>query len=323
MSRAFRPRGFTLIELLVVIAIIAVLVALLLPAVQQAREAARRSQCKNNLKQLGLAMHNYHDTFRKFPIGGWVGGQEVDLGSYLTRILPYVDQAPLYNMINFSINVDSQVLPFGPAPGTQIQTVLLPIYFCPSDDGGPIFFTSQNYNGKPRAKTNYTGTIGNHNTNGNQSCATAWNLLNTNGAVQNGDTRDPGRISGVLLKQPGCNGLEAVTDGTTNTILMGEIRPACSTHQQDGWHDSNAFWTLTENGINFPTCPGEPGFTGTNCNQPGNNAWGTANGFRSRHVGGAQFVLCDGSCRFISQNVNLLTFQKLGDRRDGQVVGDF
>src|SRR6187455_2473364 len=95
-------RGFTLIEMLVVIAIIAILVALLLPAVQQAREAARRSQCKNNLKQIGLAMHNYHDTFNGFPNGGIassVGGWGL---SWYIRILPYIDQAPVFNGINFS-----------------------------------------------------------------------------------------------------------------------------------------------------------------------------------------------------------------------------
>ncbi len=301
-----------------VIAIIAVLVALLLPAVQQAREAARRSQCKNNLKQLGLAMHNYHELYSLFPMGGWVSGSQ-DYGSYMVRILPMMDQAPLFNMINFNINVDSQIL----ANGQPIATTGIPAYQCPSDDSSLLFTTSQNYSGQPRAKANYSGNLGNQNTNGSAACCVNWNLLNSNGSQMNGDTNDTTQISGVLMKWPSSIGLQAITDGTSCTLLMGETRPKCSLHEQDGWHDSNANWTMTEMGINYPTCPNEPGYTGANCNQPGNNAWGTANSFRSRHVGGAQFVLCDGSVRFISQNISILTYQQLGDRRDNLPVGDF
>jgi len=104
---------------------------------------------------------------------------------------------------------------------------------------------------------------------------------------------------------------------------MGETRPSCSAHEQDGWIDSNAFWTVTGPGLNYPTCPGEPEFTGAGCNQIGAGAWGTSNTFRSKHVGGVQFVLCDGSCRFISENISIMTLQKLGDRRDGEVIGEF
>ncbi|HVW01998.1 MAG TPA: DUF1559 domain-containing protein [Planctomycetaceae bacterium] len=306
--------AFTLIELLVVIAIIAVLIALLLPAVQQAREAARRSQCKNNLKQLGLAMHNYHDNFAVFPIGGGGGGG--DIGSYMIRILPYMDQAPLYNQVVFNNSVDTQVLPNGQPLTTQI----IPTYLCPSDDGPNLMLQSQNYSGQPRGKTNYAGNIGNQDSTG---CDLGWNTLNSNGSAQNGDTANVGLISGVLMKWPCSIGLRDITDGTTNTLLMGEIRPTCSAHQQDGWTDSNTFWTMTGVGINYPTCPTDPGYTGTGCNQIGSGAWGTANSFRSRHVGGAQFTLCDGSSRFISQNVSILVFQALADRRDGQVVGQY
>ena len=310
-------RAFTLIELLVVIAIIAVLIALLLPAVQQAREAARRTQCKNNLKQLGLAMHNYHDNYSVFPMGGWVSGN-FDMGSYMVRILPFMDQAPLYNQINFNVTIDTQVLP----NGQQLALQVIPAYICPSDDGPLVYTQSQNYGSSPRVKSNYAGNIGNQNSN-SAPCALGWNLLNSNGSATNGDTYDITQISGVLMKWPSCVGIRDVTDGTSNTLLMGEVRPKCSFHEQDGWIDSNAFWTVTGVGINYPTCPGEPGYTGTGCNQEGNGAWGTANAFRSRHVGGAQFVLCDGSTRFISQNINILIFQALADRRDGQVVGQF
>jgi prepilin-type N-terminal cleavage/methylation domain-containing protein len=315
MYSILRRRGFTLIELLVVIAIIAVLIALLLPAVQQAREAARRTQCKNNLKQLGLAMFNYHDTFNSFPMGGWVSGS-FDMGSYMTRILPNIDQGALYNQINFSVTIDTQVLP----NGQQLALQVIPAFICPSDPGALIYTQSQNYGSSPRVKSNYSGNIGNQNS---LSCNIGWNLLNSNGSVTNGDTYDVTQISGVLMKWPACINISSITDGTSNTLLMGETRPFCSAHQQDGWIDSNAFWTMTGAGLNYPTCPDQVGFTGANCNQIGVMAWGTANSFRSMHTGGVHFTMCDGSTRFISQNIDILTLQKLADRRDGQVVGDF
>ena len=143
-----RRRAFTLIELLVVIAIIAVLIALLLPAVQQAREAARRSQCKNNIKQIGLALHNYHDTFSVFPYAEMMGsGQAAGVVANirnqngLVQLLPYLDQAPLYNTFNFSA-------PFGkyqvagtastvvvPAANLAASTTKLAVFTCPSDSG--------------------------------------------------------------------------------------------------------------------------------------------------------------------------------------------
>jgi len=136
-GRSRRSRGFTLIELLVVIAIIAVLVALLLPAVQQAREAARRSQCKNNLKQFGLAWHNYHDTYNIFPMGGALnaaGSWDAPGVSWEARALPYIDQAPIYNQINFSLNrADQQVL----ADGMQLRQHNLPIFQCPTEATRP------------------------------------------------------------------------------------------------------------------------------------------------------------------------------------------
>jgi prepilin-type N-terminal cleavage/methylation domain-containing protein len=141
-------RGFTLIELLVVIAIIAILIALLLPAVQQAREAARRTQCKNNLHQLGLALHNYHDSFNTFPPNGVAGTTEDVGGRYLqswlawsglSMLLPYVDQQPIYDRINWNYRWDSNVA------GTQNNTmarVRVMEFVCPSDPGAGATYTT-------------------------------------------------------------------------------------------------------------------------------------------------------------------------------------
>ena len=130
-----RRSAFTLIELLVVIAIIAVLIALLLPAVQQAREAARRSQCKNNLKQYGLALHNYHDNYGCFPIGSEANWSNGAFLSWQSRILPYVDQSPIYNQINFST---PGVIGINLSDGQPLRMHTLPYASCPSDDSQRI-----------------------------------------------------------------------------------------------------------------------------------------------------------------------------------------
>jgi prepilin-type N-terminal cleavage/methylation domain-containing protein len=139
-----RLRGFTLIELLVVIAIIAILIALLLPAVQQAREAARRSQCKNNLKQLGLAMHNYHDVHNKFPVGHY----SCCWGTWMVAILPYIEQAQLFSLYQNSGGNDATGPRYGAAPNSTLVTNRrLSALSCPSDkDSRPIGnITSHNY----------------------------------------------------------------------------------------------------------------------------------------------------------------------------------
>lgn len=318
-----RRPGFTLIELLVVIAIIAVLIALLLPAVQQARESARRTQCKNNMKQLGLALHNYHDTCKQFPPGSFVvntGQFGTNRGSMLGQLLPYFDQAPLYNAINFSApDFDALTLP----GGQLICKTVLPALLCPTDatnGNGTLAGAGQNISPQSdsRAVTNYAYSMGAQN----NECSTGWNVVNSNGSQNHGDTMDPGLISGPFSHMAWGAGLRDLTDGSTNTILMGETRPKCSTHQQNGWFHSNALWCNTAAGLNAPTCTGEPN-TGGACSQPGGGAWGTAQGFKSLHVGGCHVLLGDGSIRFLSQNLDFVTLQKLGDRRDGQPVGDF
>src|SRR5215471_1612579 len=193
-----RKRGFTLIELLVVIAIIAVLVALLLPAVQQAREAARRSQCKNNLKQIGLALHNYHEQHKQFPpLAIWAylppGQTALQPGmqrnyTFLTLLLPHLDQGPLYNQINFTLPLLGQRT----SAGNLISATKLPVLMCPSDQT----YTTPPYD---LSWTNYSGS------------AMYWAIW--------GWTTDP--WSGVFTDFQNTS-INDIKDGTSTTIAVGE-----------------------------------------------------------------------------------------------------
>lgn len=332
LRRFYGTRGFTLIELLVVIAIIAVLVALLLPAVQQAREAARRSQCKNNLKQLGLAMHNYHETFKGSPPNqGLLGYAEWGTngkGTHLVHLLPFIDQAPMYNAINFTVlgQPYSTVLP----GGALLRATNVPVLQCPSDTH-PV---TNNGN----ALTNYTGCTGSTWMQSSNGCNLATIVGNgdTNGdgedwygdggtaaGLVRTDYPDPRGCSGMIARSAWLCQFRLVTDGLSNTIMMGEIRPMCDNDfNAQGWVYSDALWNSTTPPINFPTCPGDPGYGTTACKMNSGN-WNTTMGFKSKHTGGAHFVLGDGSVRFISENIDYPTYQRLGDRCDGRSVGDF
>jgi prepilin-type N-terminal cleavage/methylation domain-containing protein len=356
-SQSPEKKAFTLIELLVVIAIIAVLIALLLPAVQQAREAARRTQCRNNLKQLGLAHHNYSDNFKRFgqniniiwtgpPYStadrGWGGGQ----ASHLVMLLPYIDQAPLYNAINFSVITNPAQKPRAQViNGKPLNQYVIAGYQCPTESKGPMF------GNPPQAMTNYAGCTGSTLLQSNQGCNLAtivgtggplfdpdddgedWFGRATIGQYARSDTADSRGISGVIARSSWAASFRDITDGSSNVICMGEVRGACADALGywtpggtggGGWADSESLWFSTTAPINFPNCPGEngnPSTGGTGCRHPQN--WNTGMGFKSQHVGGAHFLLCDGSVRFLSQNMSQDVYQMLGDRWDGYAVGEF
>ncbi|MDB5391703.1 MAG: Prepilin-type cleavage/methylation protein [Planctomycetaceae bacterium] len=297
-----RSRGFTLIELLVVIAIIAVLIALLLPAVQQAREAARRTQCRNNLKQLGLALHNYASTFNVFPAGRYSLAGTAYLGhSIQTMLFPYFDQTALYSQMNTSVGFNS-----APNFGQPALTVL-PGLLCPSN---PVT-EGVNWTGG----SNPAGTDPN-----NDSARTHYEPISDTGT---------GRYAPLSLVLDNGNGLiyhdsktsfRDVTDGTSNTLAFGEIiATGPGQYSCCSWL-AYADGIGTQNGINAPfrsTANGQPPFTHDNY---GGNAF---SGPASYHVGGCHFVLGDGGVRFISQNLSQTILSALTTRAGGEVFGDF
>ena len=327
---ARRRFAFTLVELLVVIAIIGILIALLLPAVQAAREAARRAQCSNNLKQLGLALHNYHDVYKQFAPGTrncdpanpgtgscsggygyvWEGGPHRK-GSMLVKLLPYFEQSPLYEQMDFTGDVVAQLAAAGYGSNE------LPTLRCPSDSSSSSWTST--------GQTNYAPSIGNQAMSGQDGLCTPYPGNNFGkGPTGHGSTEDGRNISGCFSRYSFAARFAEITDGSSNVILMGEIRPYCGDHHRYGWMNPNALWTATTAPINFPTCPDEPPGTGSGaytCNHFGN--WQTSQGFKSRHPGGAQFLFADGSAHFLPETIDYMTYQRLGDRRDGNPVGQY
>ena len=334
MSR--RPtlrKGFTLIELLVVIAIIAILVALLLPAVQQAREAARRSSCKNNLKQIGLALHNYHDVYGTLPIGDLFGPSSstwnTQRTTWLVRILPYIEESALYDQVDF----DRQTSGWA-GTNADVRTVEVATFRCPSDPGDRGKTGQATY-----GPTNYVGCLGTHQdlTGGGGSGADYgsishgfWNKMFQNTGQERGcfAANSHGRFRDV-------------TDGTSNTMMVAEClvgvdvlgfggnafngnlntcvpsATPTNTFPQRGYSwFRGCIWTWAFNTLRGPN-PEEP-----DCYSYSSGAIGNVSA-RSQHQGGVQTILVDGSTRFISENINLGVWQNLGDRNDGNVLGEF
>lgn len=302
MRTQHRRRGFTLIELLVVIAIIAILIALLLPAVQQAREAARRSQCKNNMKQIGLALHNYHDVFSTFP-PGWIGvenGQANPEGEsgfgWGTMILPYIDQAPLYNQFDFT-------LPMDVAPNRALLSTYLNVFSCPSDPK-PNTFTIQDQNGTDieLAVCNYVGVFGTTEIHDCENAPGTAPVTASGQCVSDGVFFHNSRIK-----------MRDMVDGTSTTLMVGErttFVEADGTRFYGTW--TGALPEVEEAAARVMGKAEHP---------PNEN--GHPEDFGSAHEGGAHFVLGDGHVQFISENIDEGLFQALATRQGGEVVGEF
>ena len=296
---ARKKTGFTLIELLVVIAIIAVLVALLLPAVQQAREAARRASCKNNLKQISLALHNYQSIHGVFPIGvlGTSGSNSSPdrLHTWQAMILPFVDQAPLYQRYDFNVR-------FSDPANADLVREKLPVYLCASQDDRLV-----------------------DNTYGPSHYAA------------NAGTR-PGNDDGLMYPLSATS-FRDVSDGTSNTISTGEIRfeiggwarGAMNSGSGGSGSGGGSGGGGGGGGQGFARGVLRWWRADAGCAQPGFNLpeTGCSNNveqrfqFSSPHEGGCQFSLSDGSARFISENIDRDLFRSLLTRSGGEVVGEF
>jgi prepilin-type N-terminal cleavage/methylation domain-containing protein/prepilin-type processing-associated H-X9-DG protein len=355
-----RRRGFTLIELLVVIAIIGVLIALLLPAVQAAREAARRAQCVNNLKQIGLALHNYHDANGSFPMGASLGMRT--LGAYqakqnfgpLATMLPFLEQAPIYNAINFNWGCEDNntidcFLINATATRSKIAT-----YCCPSDP----YAGKPDHNGDPNT-SNYYGCIGTTTYLQNASNTGIGPYLTGNGG--------PLDSTGIFTWQSSYR-LADVTDGTSNTVAFAEGmvgNQSLQTNQNrigmtgvaipaaailfdatanppallaaiaacdNAFRNKSGFSIDRQRGENWShgcqdmslfntlVTPNRANDNWTNCSSTGSGAMSNLSNSDSYHPGGVNVGMSDGSVKFIKDTVNMRTWWALGTKGNGEVI---
>ncbi len=319
--------GFTLIELLVVIAIIAVLIGLLLPAVQAAREAARRAQCTNNLKQLGIAMHNYHDTVGSFPTSMWratkgydnVAGARNSGHSWLALSLPYMEQTPVYNAINFSISPNQR------ENHTGLMTVVNG-FVCPSDIGpnfstyqrvdtgvGWNFATNVSLNSGP--KLSYYGCFGDNHPDSDSASLVYWPWpVGSLPVTRQNGFGEGGTHTGIMNRSGGTTGIRDVTDGTSNTFAVGEsLFESCDWFT---WPNPNG----TTAGTNVPINSKVTSHVADLNSRKDSRNWRVGFGFRSSHPGIVQFLFGDGSVRSIKESVNRNTYRALSTRSEGEIV---
>jgi len=301
MTRYFpkkNAKGFTLIELLVVIAIIAILIALLLPAVQQAREAARRTQCRNRLKEIGLALHNYHDIYRTLP-SGWIGvnaARQPDANAgpgwgWAPMLLPMLDQSPLFERCDFRVSV------VDPA-NAPVRQAVLSVFRCPSDPSPERWDLKED--GDP-------GTV--------LATLPTANYVASFGVARLHicDTLPPGqtcRGDGVFFHNSRVR-FRDITDGLSNTFLVGERKT-----------DGNLDWYSTWVGV-VPNGAERHARILAHAGHRPNHPATHFEDFSSHHTGGVHFLFGDGRVRFVTESIDQTTFQALATRSGNEVTGEF
>jgi prepilin-type N-terminal cleavage/methylation domain-containing protein len=311
-------RAFTLIELLVVIAIIAILIALLLPAVQQAREAARRTECKNKMKQLGLAIHNYHDTHNTFPMSYTTDGTFTVLTrgrSWMTGILPFIELANLYSTLDFGAPMSPSAtnpIPTPYSPNTVAAMTVIPAFLCPSDPSSGVGKLTGRANltaNDAFGVTNYKSVAGNNWDWGTfrYQHPTGRNLNSFNGldAGNGWMCRNNRGASGPFVTK-----MRDITDGTSNTFFVGEALPGRCTH--NSWYFFNHTTATCSVPLNYY-------FKNTAITA---GDWPNNYSFASQHVGGGQFLMGDGAVKFISENIDLQTYRNAATIDGGEVLGE-
>ena len=329
--RSRSARGFTLIELLVVIAIIGVLIALLLPAVQAAREAARRAQCTNNMKQIGLAMHNYISVNGSLPPGtsnyGW--------GTWIIFILPYTEQGALFNAWNQggAATDPKTILTYGSPANTTVSYTRIKTYSCPSDVDDKVYNVYPMYN--------YAANFGSSTTAGHLNAApdpyfAGQSLIWTPAPFADMTyAGNPGwrAVGGVF-------GLQNITDGTSNTLMVSEVVqgqgadvgvniPGQQANQTDWrgftlWGDGSSFGTAIGPNSTYPDII----YQSLHCAYPYRNnppcVYSAPNydyfGSRSRHPGGVNSVMCDGHVQYVKNSIAIRTWRALGSMSGGEVI---
>lgn len=303
LSRPRARQGFTLIELLVVIAIIAMLIALLLPAIQTAREAARRTQCKNNLKQMGIALHNYHDVSTMFPInyGDNVWDTNTRARSWMVGLLPLMDQTALYNTMEHGF-------PLSTAANTAAARTPITAFNCPSDGTDRVRTDRANISGS-WAVTNYKAACGSN---------WAWGLFpNTpttgrNAGINNGLEYGNGYMcrNGYAVAPWNLiftTSLASLRDGASATVLVGEALPEWCNHTT--WYFQNHTTATSAIPLNYAVV-----------NRINLGDWTNNYSFNSSHAGGGHFLFGDGSVNLISETIDLRLYRNLASIDDGATV---
>jgi len=342
MKRRKFGQGFTLVELLVVIAIIGILVALLLPAIQAAREAANRAECSSNLKQIGLALQNYHDTYQKLPLGVWATSQGRWGSSWWAAILPYAEQGAGYEQLKFYGNHPGWTHNTGGTPhsegyhnGNTFHQTSIPFMVCPSSPLEPLKDTG---GGRMINAPHYIGIAGATNGNGfvnrsreQRACCGCCNAQANNGYISGG---------GTLLPNESLN-FAAVTDGTSTTLIVGESADfvyntsgpgrikMTQVNSHHGWLMGTPNREKVKQGtgrfnrcFNITTIRYPPNSVAVDMNGVANND-GQNNGIYAAHPGGTQAALVDGSVQYISDDINMLTLRHLATRHDGQPIPEY